>query len=151
MTELFGRAGEQSGVRLAEAEAQPVAVPVPPTAVPVQIADEEVAVRVAVYGSPEEGRLALVFLREEVWIGEVEVEELGSYHGFAFEVVLEVGTDDGFALLLLLGQIGLDGLRVKLPLACKPTLNLVRGSDFPARRSVGCGVEVDNVSKHFLN
>ena len=73
-------------------------------AAPVQRANVEVAVRVAVDGSPEEDVLILPVLGNEVGIGEQIIEDVGIENRFAVQLLAEVVALDGLALLLRLGE-----------------------------------------------
>ena len=82
-----------------------MAAPGPPAVVPDEIAHGQTAIRVAIDGVPEEHRLALPFLGNEVGMGQVEVEQVGVEDRLAFKLLAKLVADDHSAVLLLLFQV----------------------------------------------
>ncbi len=86
---------------------EPDAVRLPPTIVPVQEPDVEVATGIAVDGAPEENVagtslfILLPFLRNEVRVGEEIVENVGVQDGFGSEFHPELVALNGFAFRLI--------------------------------------------------
>lgn len=140
-------------VAVEEVVAQPVAVPVPPVAVPVEATNVEVAVSVAVDGSPEEdvaGVPVFIFF-----------PRLGNEMRMLQEMVQQVGVQDGLTLklcakgvardasLLLARQPELDFIPIEVEVVAFAfelgELALLMLFHAPAVRQEGVGTEVNRV------
>lgn len=86
---------------------EPAPVPGPPRAVPVEVTDAEVAVRVPVNRPPEEGVLALPAFGNELLVLEQTVEDVCVQDGFVLEDFPKLGAAD-HAFLLLVGEEEID-------------------------------------------
>ena len=92
--------------------AEPAVVPVPPATAPVEVPDARAAALVTVDGTEEEdGLAALPVLRDEVGIGQVEVEQVGVGDeplGLdALQALAQLVATENTALLLLVGEVQL--------------------------------------------
>jgi hypothetical protein len=125
---------------------------VPPAAAPEQVADAQVAARVAVDGAPKEDVagvalfIFLPFLRNEVGVGQQIVEDVSVHDGHVHQLLAELVALDGLAVLLTVGQIELDGRGVEDKLTA-----LLVHFDFPAVGQEGVGVAVDDVGAYALS
>jgi len=81
--------------------AEPVAAPVPPAAVPAEVADTQEATAVAVHRTPEEDVLAFPLLGNEVRIGEQVVEDAGVEGDLLRHLLVEFVAFEHLAAVLL--------------------------------------------------
>ncbi len=128
-------------VAVTPAVAEPVVVPVPPVTAPVEVADAEIAVRVAVDGAPEEHSPALPAFGDELMVGQQVVEDAGVQDGLTFQLLAKLVADDR-AVLLPFIEVESDGVAAPLELATLLVLE-----DFPAVGDEGVGVTVDYSSR----
>ncbi|PWB38660.1 MAG: hypothetical protein C3F02_03025 [Parcubacteria group bacterium] len=131
---------DRRGVAVVEVAAQVVVVPVPLLAIPVEIADAQVAVGAAVDGTPEVGVLSFPLLGNELGIFQIPIQEIGIEDRLALELLTEIVAYDPATVLLPLGEVEADLGGIKLQL---PTTDVLL--DLPAVRHEGVGVEVDDV------
>jgi len=126
-----------------------VAAPVPPAAVPVEVADKQAAIiALAVDRPPEEGvadfarRILLPVLGNEVGIGQQEVQLVGVHHGLVGKFLAELVAHDGLAVLLTIREVELHLGRVEDELAA--LLVFLDGTVVGHERA---GIAVDDVRK----
>ncbi len=123
-----------------EAVVEPAVAPVPAAVVPVEAAHAEVAERVAVDRAPEEDRLALPLVGDEVRVLQVELEQVGVEDRLALELLAKLVADDQTASLLFLVEVQLNLARIELELTAPGVLH-----DLPVAGHEGIGVEIDDV------
>jgi hypothetical protein len=139
--------GHRGRVVAIPAMAEPVVVPVPPTAVPTQATDVEVATGAAVDRAPEKYGFAFPFIRDEVGVGHVEVTELSTVDWCFRELLTKIVTSD-ISLLLTGIQIERDLCGVELHLTAHPIWQLLGiRQNRPAIWHRRCFVEVDQVHR----
>ncbi len=119
---------------------KPAAAPAPPAAAPAEVPDAEVAIGVAIDGSPEEDRLLFPVLRNEMGVLQVEVQQIGVIDRHALELLTKFGALDPLAILLTFVQVKIDPSRIKLELA---TFHV--RFHLPTIRNVGIDIEVNVV------
>lgn len=96
--------------------AEPVAAPVPPAAMPVEVTDKEEAVRVAVNGSPEENEFPLPVFRDQLGVGQEVVQNASVQDRLVGEFLPEIVAMDRACFLLFNQKQGYFG-RIPLQLA----------------------------------
>ena len=114
-----------------------VAAPVPHFTIPTEVADKQLALRVAVDGAPEEHIFALPLLRNEMGVLEQVIENIGVEDRLVLEQLAKFIALDG-ASLLLIAEIKFDSVRVPDELS---TLDVFL--DLPKAGDVGVAVAVD--------
>ena len=97
----------QSRAEGVEAVAHPAEVPVPRTAVPVQVPNAQAAVGVAVDGAPERHPLILPLLGDELGMGQQVVQDVGVECGLLCELTKEIVAHDALVAALLRGEVEL--------------------------------------------
>jgi len=122
-----------------------VAAPVPPAVEPVEVADVQVAIAVAVHCPPEEDVLALPLLGNEVRIGQQEVQHVGVQDGLARHLLAELVALDVLAALLPFREVQGVFLGFLVPRERTALLMLL---DRPAIGGEGLRVAVDGVFHH---
>jgi len=103
--------------------AEPTVAPVPLGDAPIEAADIQAAKGIAV-DRPQEVDVAGVasfihfpVIRDEVWVGNQVVREVGIERGFRFQLRAQLVTFNGLATFLVLGQMEPDFRRVPFELA----------------------------------
>jgi len=129
------------GVAAVEAAVEPVVAPVPPLAVPVEATDNQVVVRAAVDGTPEEDGLALPFFGDQLRMSKQVIEDVGVENWLIGQFLSQLVPHDVFAVLLVLRQIEQHLLRAPLELAALAMLC----HTLPILRQERIGVEIDDV------
>lgn len=128
---------------------EPVEAPVPPAAVPVEAADAQVAVAVAVDGAPEEDvadvpvSIRLPLIGDEFGVREQVVEDVGVEDGLLRQLLAELVALDDLPVLLAAGEEELDLFGVELPLAA--LLVFLDGETIIGPRIEGVGIAVNDV------
>ncbi|MEK7543230.1 MAG: hypothetical protein AAB503_02915 [Patescibacteria group bacterium] len=88
------RGAQRRRVDLVPDVLKPVPIPVPRAITPVEVTDEQVAVGVAVYRSPEENIFAFPFFRDEGLVFKKVVQNVCVQNWFSLEFLAELGASD---------------------------------------------------------
>ena len=117
---------QRSGAAVAPIAVEPAAAPVPPDAAPVEATDAQAAIGVAVDRTPEEDRFAFPLLRNEVRIGKIEIEKLGTVNRRSRKLYTKLVAIDVLPILLPIIEMEFDLCGVKLHLAADSIRQLFR-------------------------
>lgn len=131
-------------------DVKPVVVPTPPAAVPIEVTDTRAAVSVAVDRAPEENCFILPLHGNEVWIGEIKLQQLGSVNGDVTELLAKFVALDYFAVLLVKVEIKRNLCGVEFHESFDPSQQLfVVWQDRPAVGNERKLVEIHHILEDF--